>query len=151
MRPLAVLHSLQLLALLSLFLQPQVCSARVPDVGFLSQVPDAPREFLVYNLSYAYTLSTTAGFEEIELVVALQGILNRQSPRLMVKVEEVDDEWLQFAQQPDQWLHGSSYNSSFSDIVSLVAAFASEINGAVVYDTAVCVPAPSRCCRPPAY
>jgi hypothetical protein len=141
---LVLLHSFHLLALLLPLLQPQIGLARLSDFGSLPQVPDAPREFFVYNLSYAYTLSTNAGFEEIQLVAALQGILNRQAPRLMVKIEDVDEKWLQFAQQPEQWLYGSSYNSSFNDVVSLVAAFASEINGAVIYDTAVCVQNRSR-------
>ena len=110
MRPPSLLHSLQLLVLLSPLLQPQIASASVPDIGLLSQVPLAPPSILLYNLSYAYALSTTAGFEELQLVAALQGILNRQAPRLMVTVEEVDSEWLQFAQQPGQWLHGLSYN-----------------------------------------
>ena len=110
MRPPSLLHSLQLLVLLSPLLQPQIASATVPDIGLLSQPPHAPPSFLLYNLSYAYAMSTTAGFEELQLVAALQGILNRQAPRLMVTVEEVDTEWLQFAQQPDHWLHGSLYN-----------------------------------------
>ena len=110
MRPPSLLHSLQLLVLLLPLLQLQMASATVPDIGLLSQLPHAPPSFLLYNLSYAYAMSTTAGFEELQLVAALQGILNRQAPRLMVNVEQVDNEWLQFAQQPDQWLHGSSYN-----------------------------------------
>jgi hypothetical protein len=101
---LVLLHSFHLLALLLPLLQPQIGLARLLDFGSLSQVPDAPREFFVYNLSYAYTLSTNAGFEEIQLVAALQGILNRQAPRL-VRIEE----GLQFSQQPEQWLYGSSY------------------------------------------
>jgi hypothetical protein len=103
----------------------------------------------VYDLRYALNIDADRG-EQVEAawdhchaVAALQGIVNREEPWLYVRFVEsryrranVDDYWLEKLGEEGQWLEGRK-SEEVGDIVELVEAFRSYINGAVVYDPAV--------------
>jgi hypothetical protein len=104
-----------------------------------------PTSAFLYDLRYAYSNLTidAGGFEEVQAVATLQGIVNRASPTLLVLLEEpTDSTWLAFAQSSGQWL---APPTSFTNITggveggveALVSQFRAFIAGVVLYDPAV--------------
>jgi len=100
----------------------------------------------VYDLRYTLNVDPTQT-KQIEMVwdhchavAALQGIVNRDAPRLYVLFvnsqvpgKNVDEYWMEILTRKGQWLDGRK-TSSIPDIVSLVKVFKSHIRGAVIYD-----------------
>ncbi len=80
-------------------------------------------------------------WDEIHAVATLQGIVNRDAPRLYLRYIEhagcnIDDWWLAQLSQPGQWLAGRP-RREIATLEELVAHFASHITGAVLYDPQV--------------
>lgn len=80
-------------------------------------------------------------WDHAHAVATLQGIVNRESPRLYVLFVEneginIDRYWWEKYRKPGEWLN-SRDTIVYSTIVELVNAHKSDIKGAVVYDPAV--------------
>ncbi len=98
----------------------------------------------LYDLHY--TLQTDLGTEEgrnvawddVHLVSALQGIVNRDAPRLYVYFVErdgvdIDRYWLDKYRRRGQWLYRKE-TATYTSIEDLVAAYAGNVKGVVLYD-----------------
>lgn len=80
-------------------------------------------------------------WDDIHTVATLQGIVNRDAPRLFINyvVEsgiEIDRYWWDKYRQPGKWLHEKD-TMVYHDIVELIDAYKHVINGVVVYDSSV--------------
>ena len=103
----------------------------------------------VYDLTYALSFdvsnpeSVNSAWDNCHVVTTLQGIVNRDSPRLYVKFVQsqhgeinIDDYWLQKNRQEGQWLAGDKFRE-IKTIEQLVERYKKYLNGAVVYDPKV--------------
>ncbi|MDR0698663.1 MAG: hypothetical protein LBG28_05540 [Tannerella sp.] len=80
-------------------------------------------------------------WEHVHTIATLQGIVNRQKPRLYLFYVEnggvnIDRYWWDKYRQPGKWL-GNAGEEQAGDIVELVTEFKDDIRGAVVYDPEV--------------
>jgi hypothetical protein len=80
-------------------------------------------------------------WDDIHTVSTLQGVANREKPRLFVNyvVEsgiEIDSYWWNKYRQPGEWLHGKD-TIVYNDIVTLIEAYQNDFEGVVVYDSDV--------------
>jgi hypothetical protein len=80
-------------------------------------------------------------WEHVHVAATLQGVVNRQKPRLYLFYVEnggvnIDRYWWDKYHQPGKWL-GNTGEEQVEDIVALVTKFKKDIRGAVVYDPAV--------------
>ncbi len=98
----------------------------------------------VFDLTYALRFDAkdpdqvVRAWDHCHAVATLQGIVNRDAPRLYVRFVEaygknVDDYWLERMSEPGRWLAGRK-RQTIPDIVALVNAYRGLIKGAVVYD-----------------
>lgn len=75
-----------------------------------------------------------AAWDEAHFVAALQGIVNRDAPRLFVRfMPQPDDFWWEQLTREGEWLHGRPVEKPAS-LEALMTAFADRIKGLVVYD-----------------
>jgi hypothetical protein len=73
-------------------------------------------------------------WEETQLVVTLQGLVNRDRPRLFIRyMKELDDFWWKQMTTPDGWLAGREI-VHISSLDQLLAHFRSYYRGIVVWD-----------------
>lgn len=77
-------------------------------------------------------------WDDVHAVAALQGIVNRDAPRLYVIFvndygRNIDEFWWDEYAKPGQWLDGKK-TKDYPDIVSLVEAYRPFIQGVVAYD-----------------
>lgn len=81
-------------------------------------------------------------WDELHLVAALQGIINRRQPRLYVLFVgedgrgETDLHWLEHLRKPGEWLHSAKIEKVTS-VLELVQRFRSSVNGVAVWDERV--------------
>ncbi|MDR1224840.1 MAG: hypothetical protein LBL07_18480 [Tannerella sp.] len=80
-------------------------------------------------------------WEHVHAAATLQGIVNREKPRLYLFYVEsggvnIDRYWWDRYRQPGKWL-GNVSEEQAGDVVELVTKFKEDIRGAVVYDPAV--------------
>lgn len=107
----------------------------------------APRAIDVYDLTDA--LKFDAGNAEqaarvwdyVHAVSTLQGVVNRDEPRLYVRFVEnagknIDDYWLDRMSEPGQWLAGSKRHA-VPNVEALVRQYRKLIKGVVLYDPKV--------------
>ena len=103
----------------------------------------------VFDLRYTLKIDTNdpvqlrMAWDHCHAVAALQGLVNRDAPRLYVRFVDsqhrrrnVDDYWLAKATALGGWLEGSQIRE-IDNIVNLVGRFGRFVRGAVVYDPAV--------------
>lgn len=104
----------------------------------------APKTIDIYDLTDSTrinlkdTSQTARAWEYVHAVCTLQGIVNREAPRLYVRLNEsggrhLDDHWLARMSAPGQWLAGTK-RRAIPSLESLVREYRGDINGAVVYD-----------------
>jgi GxGYxYP putative glycoside hydrolase C-terminal domain/GxGYxY sequence motif in domain of unknown function N-terminal len=76
-------------------------------------------------------------YDDIFLVTSLQGLVNRDGPKLMVRYNpELDDFWWKILKQPGNWMeHSDDYD--IKSLKELLTTFRSAYNGAVVYDESI--------------
>jgi hypothetical protein len=98
---------------------------------------------LKYTLSYNLddSLQVLNLWDDIHTVATLQGIVNRNEPRLFVNYivesgNEIDTYWWNKYRRKGEWLHGRD-TLVISNIEELVKCFRNEIAGSVVYDSRV--------------
>jgi hypothetical protein len=103
-----------------------------------------------YDLAHLYDLDlddpgqAAAAYDELHFVCTLQGIVNRERPRLYLHFTthselgtiDVDEFWLAELQRAGGLLHGRP-TRTIGTVEELLATFRSEIRGAVVWDPAV--------------
>lgn len=81
-------------------------------------------------------------WDELHLVTALQGLVNRRQPRLYVIFVGDDGQgctdhyWLEHLRKPGEWLHRARFEKVIG-IMELVQRFRRSINGLVVWDERV--------------
>jgi hypothetical protein len=108
-----------------------------------------PQPIHRYDLTYAAKVDLNdaeqvkMAWDHCHAVAALQGIVNRESPRLYVRFvqsphfdQNIDDYWLEKLTQSGQWLSGRTIED-VSSIEDLVEHFHDSIAGVVLYDPAV--------------
>lgn len=106
-----------------------------------------PQVIGIYDLKYTldYDLKDPVKvkslWDDIHAVSTLQGVVNREKPRLFINyvVEsdiEIDTYWWNKYRKQGEWLHGKD-TLVYTDIVELVKAYKHEIDGVVVYDSDV--------------
>lgn len=107
-----------------------------------SSSPPLPPTFLSgYDLTYVYNnnMDSITGYEEIQFVSALQGLVNRDQPRLMVWLETMDTVWWNILTGPQGYFEGTIV-TNVTNLSSLVNYFTSPgygttfIQGVVLYD-----------------
>ncbi|HTL30840.1 MAG TPA: GxGYxYP domain-containing protein, partial [Tepidisphaeraceae bacterium] len=93
------------------------------------------------DLLYTYTLShdnTPRSYDEALAVACVQGILNRESPRLYVlsRTNERPRYWLDLLRQDNRWLAGRAISpiDSFGELIKLAG---DRIKGAIIWDPEV--------------
>ena len=104
---------------------------------------------IIFDLRYANQIDrndpaqVTMVWDHCHLAAALQGLVNRDAPRLYLRYvdsqhgdQNVDDYWLDQLSRPGQWLEGRP-RVTVPSLVDLVTRFRLVIQGVVVYDPAV--------------
>ena len=114
---------------------------------FAGYVQAAPSPVVIFDLRYtlAYDLNdsiqTLNVWDDIHTVATLQGIVNRNEPRLYINYVaesgiEIDAYWWNKYRKKGEWLYGRD-TVVIGSIEELVAHFRNDIAGAVVYDPLV--------------
>lgn len=103
----------------------------------------APRRIYVYDLTHLYTLDrkdpaqARRAWDEAHVVTSLQGLVNRDQPRLFVRfMKETDDFWLTHLRQKGQWLANTQI-TPINSLAELLRTFRSHYRGLVLYQEAV--------------
>lgn len=91
---------------------------------------------VLYDLTYVYNMQPAPGYEEMQAVAAIQGLVNRDAAQLFVLFTDADAFWLSELRKPGAWLASATFTNATS-VEDLVSRFASYLRGAVVYDPAV--------------
>ncbi|GIV15825.1 MAG: hypothetical protein KatS3mg022_1260 [Armatimonadota bacterium] len=103
---------------------------------------------VLYELTHLHHADTSdahrrrQAWDELHLVTALQGIVNRRQPRLYVIFVgddgrgDTDRYWLEHLRKPGEWLHRAHFEK-VSDLMELIRRFRRSINGLVVWDERV--------------
>lgn len=101
----------------------------------------------MFDLKYtlAYNLEETSKvlslWDDIHTVSTLQGVVNRNQPRLFINYvvesgREIDTYWWNKYRRSGEWLHGKD-TVVYGDVVSLVEAYKNDFDGVVIYDSEV--------------
>ena len=94
-------------------------------------------DIVVYDGNYLFAMtSNSESHEHMQLLAALGGIVNRNSPRLFVNATSADSLWLNYLRMPNAWLEKSTLSFE-SSIVGLVSKYSTEIKGVVLYDGSI--------------
>ncbi len=108
----------------------------------------ADHPIVIYDLSYALRFDADQprdvadAWDHCHVTAALQGIVNRESPRLYLRYVkahgiDIDGYWLDLlSKDRDGWLRGRRRSSARS-LLGLIHRFRKEIHGLVVYDPQV--------------
>ena len=76
-------------------------------------------------------------WDTAHMMASLQGIVNRDRPRLFVRfMPDPDDFWWHYLRQDGQWLSGRTC-IDHETLEDLLSVFAADLNGVVVYDERV--------------
>ncbi len=134
MTPCASIHVISILFLFS-------CT---PAVTGQESVPSDPAGELVYydmtslfDLDLKDPVQRRRFWDETHLVASLQGLANRESPKLYIRYnKEPDDFWWNMITAPEGWLHGKKIKK-IEGLESLLSHFQPVFKGAVVWDEKV--------------
>lgn len=96
-------------------------------------IEKGPEQIRLYDLSPTRLMAPRRAWEEAHLVSVLQGLVNRDAPRLFVTFLEIDTWWLDELREPEHWLHSTRVVAADS-VEDLVSAFSTYFNGVVVWD-----------------
>lgn len=103
---------------------------------------------VLYDLTHLYRIDVSnpqqrrQAWDELHLVTALQGIVNRLQPRLYVTFVgddgrgSTDRYWLEHLRKPGEWLHRARLETE-QDVMGLVQRFRRAVKGLVVWDERV--------------
>ncbi|MBN1817449.1 MAG: hypothetical protein JW828_08810 [Sedimentisphaerales bacterium] len=109
-----------------------------------------PEPIYLFDLRYAMrfnaddTSQAKMAWDHCHAVAALQGLVNRDAPRLYLlaidsqhqRGQSVDQYWLDYLQAEDNWLHNRS-TKTIQSVEDLIKTFRPYIQGVVVYDPKV--------------
>ena len=121
-----------------------LCS-HVAAVGFTAAVTGAPIGWFdlrdTAKIDVRQPEQVRMAWDHAHALATLQGIVNRDGPRLYLQFvqlgsTDIDRYWFEKYRQPGRWLAERPV-VRYSDIVEVVRAYRSSIQGAVVYDPAV--------------
>jgi putative glycoside hydrolase with GxGYxYP motif/GxGYxY motif-containing protein len=87
----------------------------------------------VYDLNPTRNLSPEEAFEQAHIVSALQGLANREKPRLFIRWMEADDFWLEKLREPERWMEHVTLKH-IESLENLLEEFSSFFNGIVLWD-----------------
>jgi len=105
-----------------------------PTVVVYSPLPQLETETLiVYDLNPTRQLPPAEAFEQAHLVSALQGLANREKPRLFLRWMPNDDFWLDRLKQPERYLERAKVET-VEDLDSLLERFSDAFDGVVLWD-----------------
>jgi hypothetical protein len=90
-------------------------------------------DVMVYDAQYLWQLDNSESHEHMQLLAAIGGLVNRNSPKVFVIATSTDQAWFDILRQPGGWLENAAITYE-SSIVSLVSSFDSYFNGAILYD-----------------
>lgn len=108
-----------------------------PTLVVYSPLPQLePGALVVYDLHPTRQLSPAEAFEQAHLVSALQGLVNRERPRLFLRWMEADDFWLERLRRPGRWLEQVTLETCPS-LEDLLQKFSGRYQGVVLWDPAV--------------
>jgi hypothetical protein len=103
----------------------------------------APDRIYTYDLTHLHSLDrkdpaqTRRAWDEAHLVASLQGLVNRDQPRLFVRfMKNTDDFWLNELRQKDHWLANTQI-IPLQSLDQLLNTFRSHYRGLVLYHEAV--------------
>ncbi|KKL20530.1 hypothetical protein LCGC14_2454530, partial [marine sediment metagenome] len=90
------------------------------------------------NVIYTYTLAhdpTPQSYDEAVTVACLQGIINRDAPRVYVlsRKDNRPQYWMKVLSGEGRWLHGKTLNP-LADLDSLVQMARPQLKGAIIWD-----------------
>lgn len=103
---------------------------------------------VLFDLTHLQRIDTSdahrrrQAWDELHLVTALQGIVNRRQPRLYVTFVgddaqgSIDHHWLEHLRKPGEWLYRARFEKA-NDLMELVRRFRRSINGLAVWDERV--------------
>jgi hypothetical protein len=97
----------------------------------------APTELVVYNLHSTRNMDPARAFEQAHFVSVLQGIVNRERPRLYLKWLDADDFWLDRLREPGRWMEHVTVRQIDNDktgLEQLVDIFRDDFEGVVLWD-----------------
>lgn len=117
-----------------------------PNVSY-GQVGVSSNTIAVFDLGYTLEGAwddrheVTRAWDHGHTVATLQGLVNRESPRLYTYFVkngkyDIDRYWWNKYRAEGRWLAGKD-TVAYPDILSLIGAFRNDINGVVVYDPSV--------------
>ena len=116
--------------------------ALVP-AGVRLQAAEVNAPMVVYDLTPLFSLDLADDaqrrrfWDETHLVVSLQGLVNREKPRLFLRyLAEPDDFWWREMTRPGGWLEGREI-VRVTGIAELLERFRTDYRGAVVWDERV--------------
>ncbi len=115
--------------------------------GSVAGMAAGPEPIVIYDLTPALRFDArepaqvAAAWDHAHVVATLQGIVNRDAPRLYVRFVRngnvlVDDYWLERMSAEGGWLHGRERRAAGS-LADLIKTFRRDIRGVVLYDPAV--------------
>ena len=95
-------------------------------------------DITVFNASYLWSasISNSDAHEHMQLLAALGGLVNRDTPNLFVTATDADQIWLEVLQTPGQWLQNATITEETS-IIDLVNKYSNYFEGVVLYDGGV--------------
>ncbi len=103
---------------------------------FAAPITDSPSRVWVYDLAGTRKMSPRRAFEETHFVSALQGIVNRDAPRLFVTLQDIDTWWLETLRKPEGWLADAEI-VRVGTVEELLEIFNDFVLGVVVWDREV--------------
>lgn len=106
-------------------------------VGQIEAPPS--KTIATYSLEYTNELAATAAFQHSHVAACLSGIVNRHGPRLFTQFTPSDGFWFGEARADGGWLSNATLVPVLppGNLTALVAAFAGDVKGAVVWDPEV--------------
>jgi len=105
--------------------------AVLPIAGAMAHESDDP---VIYTYTLAHA-ATAASYDESMAVACLQGIVNRDAPRVYVlsRKNHRPEYWKEIMSAKGRWLHGKTFKP-LADLDALVALARPKLKGAVIWD-----------------
>jgi len=131
--------------LMLVFIALNACSCDEKPMKVSDELPEVPVDGFVYldltrleSINRNDTSEVTKTWDLMHAAATLQGIVNRESPKIYVKSvgvsgTNVDDYWLKMNMEPGKWLEGKQYVTLY-DPVKVADMFRDKVKGLVVYD-----------------
>lgn len=87
----------------------------------------------IYSLSLDNQVNIDKQWDYMHSIATLQGIINRDTAQLFIKIQSYDDYWMRISRKSGGWLENVTVDT-LSNVVDAITFFKDQINGVVVYD-----------------